>query len=73
MRSHGIGLVALTTPDVVAGVRRIVDNPALREQMRRRQTELAPRGAARRIADLIASTARAGLPRLVPAPFAAVS
>jgi 1,2-diacylglycerol 3-beta-galactosyltransferase len=71
VRTNGIGLVALTTPHVVTAVRRIVDNPALREQMRRRQAELAPRGASRRIADLIARTADAGLP--VIAPFAAVS
>jgi 1,2-diacylglycerol 3-beta-galactosyltransferase len=71
VRNNGIGLVALSTPDVVACVRRIVDNPALREQMRRRQAELAPRGASRRIADLIAHTSRAGLPSITP--FAAVS
>lgn len=71
VRNNGIGLVALSTPDVVACVRRIVDNPALREQMRRRQAELAPRGASRRIADLIAHVARTGLPRI--ARFAAVS
>ncbi|MGH7715491.1 MAG: MGDG synthase family glycosyltransferase [Vulcanimicrobiaceae bacterium] len=71
VRTNGIGLVALTTPGVVSAVRRIVDNPALREQMRRRQAELAPRGASRRIAELIARTAYAGLPTI--APFAAVS
>ncbi|MGA3037902.1 MAG: glycosyltransferase [Vulcanimicrobiaceae bacterium] len=71
VRSNGIGLVALTTPGVVSAVRRIVDNPALREQMCRRQAELAPRGASRRIAELIARTAYAGLPTI--APFAAVS
>jgi len=71
VRSNGIGIVALTTPAVVAAVRRIVDNPALREQMRRRQAELAPRGASRRIADLIARTAAAELPAVLP--FAAVS
>ena len=71
VRSNGIGIVALTTPAVVAAVRRIVDNPALREQMRRRQAELAPRGASRRIADLIARTAAAEIPAVLP--FAAVS
>ena len=34
VRTNGIGLVALTTPGVVKAVRRIVDNPELREQMR---------------------------------------
>ena len=72
VRSNGIGIVALTTSQVVAAVRRIVDNPALREQMRRRQAELAPRGAARRIAELIARTARNEL-RAAPFTFAAVS
>ncbi|MBV8424196.1 MAG: hypothetical protein JO349_03330 [Candidatus Eremiobacteraeota bacterium] len=71
VRSNGIGLVALTTPDVVAAVRRIVDNPALREAMQQRQVELAPRGASRRIADLISRVAHAGVPTI--APFAAVS
>jgi 1,2-diacylglycerol 3-beta-galactosyltransferase len=71
VRANGIGLVALTTPGVVKAVRRIVDNPALREQMCRRQAELAPRGASRHIAELIARTAYAGLPTI--SPFAAVS
>jgi 1,2-diacylglycerol 3-beta-galactosyltransferase len=71
VRNNGIGLVALTTADVVAAVRRIVDNPSLREHMRRRQAELAPRGAARRIANLIARIATAG--PADTARFAAVS
>lgn len=60
VRANDIGIVALTTPSVVAAVARIVENPTLREQMRRRQAELAPRGASRRIAELIARTAAAG-------------
>jgi UDP-N-acetylglucosamine:LPS N-acetylglucosamine transferase len=60
VRRNGIGIVALSTARAVAAVRRIVENPALREQMRRRQAELAPRGASRRIAELIARTATAG-------------
>ncbi|MGH7659816.1 MAG: MGDG synthase family glycosyltransferase [Vulcanimicrobiaceae bacterium] len=71
VRDNGIGIVALTTPAVVAAVRRIVDNPSLASQMRRRQAELAPRGASHRIADLIARTAREELPAVLP--FAAVS
>ena len=72
VRSNGIGLVALTTRGVVAAVRRIVTNPAFREQMRAHEAELAPRGASRRIAELIATTAQEGM---VPGtlPFAAVS
>jgi 1,2-diacylglycerol 3-beta-galactosyltransferase len=71
VRDNGIGIVALTTPAVVAAVRRIVDNPSLREAMRRRQAELAPRGASRRIADLIARAARGEFAAALP--FAAVS
>jgi 1,2-diacylglycerol 3-beta-galactosyltransferase len=71
VRDNGIGIVALTTPAVVKAVRRLVDNPSLAAQMRRRQAELAPRGASRRIADLIARTARAEFPAVLP--FAAVS
>jgi UDP:flavonoid glycosyltransferase YjiC (YdhE family) len=72
VRANGIGIVALNTPSVVAAVRRIVEAPAFRETIRRRQAELAPRGASRRIADLIARTALAGeLPGV--RAFAAVS
>jgi 1,2-diacylglycerol 3-beta-galactosyltransferase len=72
VRANGIGIVALTTRSVVSAVRKIVENPALREQMRRRQAELAPRGASLRIAELIAQTADAGhLPGV--RSFAAVS
>ena len=72
VRANEIGIVALTTPGVVGAVARIVENPALREQMRRRQSELAPRGASRRIAELIAKTATAGeFPGV--RPFARVS
>ena len=60
VRRNGIGIVALSTARAVAAVRRIVENPMLREQMRRRQAELAPRGASRRIAELIARTATSG-------------
>lgn len=54
VRSNGIGVVALTTADVVRSVRRIVQNVERLAAMRKRQGELAPRGSSRRIAELIA-------------------
>lgn len=71
VRNNGIGVVALTTPAAVAAVKRIVENPGLREQMRRRQAELAPRGASRRIADLIGRMMQTRFPSALP--YAAVS
>jgi UDP-N-acetylglucosamine:LPS N-acetylglucosamine transferase len=54
VRSNGIGVVALTTADVVRSVRRIVQNVERLAAMRKRQGALAPRGSSRRIAELIA-------------------
>ncbi|MGH7729376.1 MAG: MGDG synthase family glycosyltransferase, partial [Vulcanimicrobiaceae bacterium] len=61
VRNHGIGVVALTTGDVVRSVRRIVANLERLETMRDCQASVAPRGSSRRIAELIASIAF-GLP-----------
>jgi 1,2-diacylglycerol 3-beta-galactosyltransferase len=60
VRTNGIGVVALTTADVVRSVRRIVSNKERLEAMRARQGTIAPRGSARRIAALIARFAYAG-------------
>jgi 1,2-diacylglycerol 3-beta-galactosyltransferase len=54
VRSNGIGVVALTTADVVRSVRRVVQNVERLVAMRARQGALAPRGSSRRIAELIA-------------------
>ena len=60
VRSNGIGVVALTTSEVVSSVARIVQNKERLTAMRTRQGHIAPRGSARRIADLIARTALLG-------------
>jgi UDP-N-acetylglucosamine:LPS N-acetylglucosamine transferase len=54
VRTNGIGVVALTTSDLVRSVRRIVQNVERLTAMRERQGALAPRGSSRRIAELIA-------------------
>jgi 1,2-diacylglycerol 3-beta-galactosyltransferase len=69
VRTNGIGVVALTTADVVRSVERIVQNQERLAAMRRRQADIAPRGSARRIARLIASIATTGrLPAQPPTP-----
>jgi 1,2-diacylglycerol 3-beta-galactosyltransferase len=57
VRTNGIGVVALTTSDVVRSVRRIVHNLERLSTMRERQGAIAPRGSSRRIAKLIATFA----------------
>ncbi len=57
VRTNGIGVVALTTSDVVRSVSRIVHNQERLATMRSRQIQLAPRGSSRRIAELIAQMA----------------
>jgi 1,2-diacylglycerol 3-beta-galactosyltransferase len=57
VRTNGIGVVALTTADVVRSVRRIVTNLERLQSMRDRQASVAPRGSSRRIAELIANIA----------------
>ena len=53
VRTNGIGVVALTTADVVRSVRRIVSNQERLQSMRAHQKTVAPHGSARRIAELI--------------------
>jgi 1,2-diacylglycerol 3-beta-galactosyltransferase len=65
VRTNGIGVVALTTAEVVQSVKRIVHNKERLAKMRAQQTAVAPRGSSRRIAELIAQMARVGR-RLVP-------
>lgn len=55
VRTNGIGVVALTTADVVRSVRRIVANLERLQSMRDRQASVAPRGSSKRIAELIAN------------------
>jgi 1,2-diacylglycerol 3-beta-galactosyltransferase len=57
VRTNGIGVVALTTADVVRSVRRIVANLERLQTMRDRQASVAPRGSSRRIAELVANIA----------------
>ncbi len=57
VRTNGIGVVALTTSDVVRSTRRIVSSQERLLAMRTHQSTVAPRGSARRIAELIASIA----------------
>ena len=57
VRTNGIGVVALTTADVVRSTRRIVANLERLQSMRDRQASVAPRGSSRRIAELIANVA----------------
>ena len=55
VENNGIGVVALTTTDVVRSTRRIVANLERLQSMRDRQASVAPRGSSRRIAELIAN------------------
>jgi 1,2-diacylglycerol 3-beta-galactosyltransferase len=75
VRTNGIGVVALTTSEVVRSVRRIVENLERLQSMRVRQGELAPRGSSRRIAELIANMAINGTTGNLPSktPTAIVS
>jgi 1,2-diacylglycerol 3-beta-galactosyltransferase len=60
VRTNGIGVVALTTNDVVRSVRRIVSSVERLRDMRERQGSVAPRGSSRRIAELISEFACGG-------------
>jgi 1,2-diacylglycerol 3-beta-galactosyltransferase len=60
VRTNGIGVVALTTADVVRATRRIVQNQERLAHMKARQGDIAPRGSARRIAELIGEIAMTG-------------
>ena len=60
VRTNGIGVVALTTNDVVRSVRRIASNVERLRDMRERQGSVAPRGSSRRIAELISEFAIGG-------------
>jgi 1,2-diacylglycerol 3-beta-galactosyltransferase len=60
VRTNGIGVVALTTADVVRSVRRIVSSVERLRDMRERQGNVAPHGSARRIAELISGIALTG-------------
>lgn len=62
VRTNGIGVVALTTAEVVQSVRRIVHSQERLSKMRAQQTAVAPRGSSRKIAELIASMAVTGRP-----------
>ena len=75
VETNGIGVVALTTADVVRSTRRIVANLERLQTMRARQAFVAPRGSSRRIAELIANISCGVLseapPLKPPTPFAA--
>jgi 1,2-diacylglycerol 3-beta-galactosyltransferase len=60
VRTNGIGVVALTTAEVIQSVSRIVHNQERLAKMRAQQTVIAPRGSSRRIAELIAQIASTG-------------
>jgi 1,2-diacylglycerol 3-beta-galactosyltransferase len=60
VRTNGIGVVALTTADVVRATTRIVQNQERLAHMKARQGDIAPRGSARRIAELIGEIAMTG-------------
>ncbi|HYZ17156.1 MAG TPA: glycosyltransferase [Candidatus Acidoferrum sp.] len=60
VRTNGIGVVALTTAEVIQSVSRIVHNQERLAKMRAQQTVVAPRGSSRRIAELIAQIASTG-------------
>jgi 1,2-diacylglycerol 3-beta-galactosyltransferase len=60
VRTNGIGVVALTTADVVRATKRIVQNQERLAHMKARQGDIAPRGSARRIAELIGEIAMTG-------------
>jgi 1,2-diacylglycerol 3-beta-galactosyltransferase len=67
VRTNGIGVVALTTAEVVQSVARIVHNQERLAKMRSQQTAIAPRGSSRRIAELIAQIAASGRRSTIPA------
>jgi 1,2-diacylglycerol 3-beta-galactosyltransferase len=71
VRTNGIGVVALTTAEVVQSVRRIVENSERLATMRAQLINIAPRGSSRRIAELIAQVAEDG--RSKPTPRVPVS
>ena len=60
VRTNGIGVVALSTAEVVQSVARIVHNQERLAKMRAQQVAVAPRGSSRRIAELIARAATQG-------------
>ncbi len=60
VRTNGIGVVALTTADVVRATRRIIQSQERLAHMKARQGDIAPRGSARRIAELIGEIAMTG-------------
>jgi len=66
VRTNGIGVVALTTAEVVSSVARIVHNQERLAKMRSQQTAVAPRGSSRRIAELIAQIAITGRRPTIP-------
>jgi 1,2-diacylglycerol 3-beta-galactosyltransferase len=66
VRTNGIGVVALTTAEVVQSVKRIVHSQERLAKMRAQQTAVAPRGSSRRIAELIGGIAITGR-RTIPA------
>ena len=66
VRTNGIGVVALTTAEVVQSVKRIVYSQERLAKMRAQQTAVAPRGSSRRIAELIGGMAITGR-RTIPA------
>jgi 1,2-diacylglycerol 3-beta-galactosyltransferase len=67
VRTNGIGVVALSTAEVVSSVARIVHNQERLAKMRSQQTAIAPRGSSRRIAELIAQIASSGRRPTIPA------
>ena len=72
VRTNGIGVVALTTSQVVSSVSRIVHNQERLANMRAQQTAVAPRGSSRKIAELIGRIAIDGR-RIIPAPAPATT
>ena len=67
VRTNGIGVVALSTAEVIQSVSRIVHNQERLAKMRSQQTAIAPRGSSRRIAELIAHMAADGRRPTIPA------
>ena len=67
VRTNGIGVVALSTAEVISSVGRIVHNQERLAKMRSQQTAIAPRGSSRRIAELIATIAVTGRRPTIPA------
>ncbi|MDP9104931.1 MAG: glycosyltransferase [Candidatus Eremiobacteraeota bacterium] len=67
VRTNGIGVVALTTAEVVSSVARIVHNQERLGKMRSQQNSIAPRGSSRRIAELIGRIAISGRRPTIPA------